>query len=128
MANTIRIKFKSFLPRPGFSTDGDVQQTKQEVVGDIIVSSYARNGETLTPSQLDLFSIDYIKLEVVDGVKSPGKAPRFAAFVHDVNQFYVFDRGLINSIPDTQVVEAAAGEAVTISFNAFGPARTVPEL
>ncbi len=128
MANSIRITFKSFLPKSGRGLDGSSQQTKQLVIGEVRVSSYSRNGETLTPSNLDLFSIDYINLEVKDAVRSPGKAPRFAQYQHASSDFYVFDRTHDGTTPDVGVSEIATGQAAVVTFNAFGPARTVPEL
>lgn len=128
MANTIRILFKSFLPKPGFDTTGQATQLKQEIRGEIIVSSYARNGENLTPAQLDLFSVDYIQMEVRDPVKSPGKPPRHAAWNESDNQFYIFDHVADNVVPDGAVHEVASGTAATVTFNAFGPARTNPDL
>ena len=129
MANTIRIVFKSYLPKPGFSASGDTTQYKQEVRGEIQVSSYnAATGEILTPAQLDLFSIDYLQLEVKDPIKSPGKAPRHAAWNESDNLFYVFDHAHDGTTADAKVIELADGEEVTVCFNAFGPARTVPEL
>lgn len=129
MANTVRIVFKSYLPKPGFDTSGQTTQYKQEVRGEIQVSSYnAATGETLTPAQLDLFSIDYLKLEVKDPIKAPGKPPRHAAWNETNNLFYVFDHANDGTTPDAKVIEVAQGTAVTVCFNAFGPARTVPDL
>lgn len=127
MARTIRELHRSFLPGAGSDTAGNASQRKQEVRGRIVVSSYTKGGEALTPADLGLETVDYLSLEVVDSVKGPNEAPNFATWVEDVNQFYVFDRVNDGTTPNTQVVEIAGASALTIAFNAFGDSLT-PEL
>ena len=128
MARVVRTLFKSFLPGAGQDLSGNAKQGKQEVRGRIVVSSYTRGGELLVASDLGLDKIDYLQLEVVDGVRSPGKAPRFAAWNESNGQFYIFDRADDGTTPDAQVVEIASAEAVSVSFNAYGDSSDAPEL
>lgn len=128
MSNTVRVLYDSPLPGTGRTTAGQNVQRKQEVRGRIVVDSYVKGGESLTPSDLGLTNVDYLNLEVLDPIKSPGKAPRFATWVEDTNQFYVYDRASDGSNPDTQVVEVAGATAVTIMFVAFGDSVLAPVL
>lgn len=125
MANTVRLRFRSYLPGVGFDSSGRAVQGKQEVRGRVIVSSYTRGGENLTPRDVGLTSVDYLSLEVVDPVKSPGANPlRFAAWNETNNQFYIFETDNAGN----DVVEAADTTAVTLAFSAFGDAAHDVEL
>lgn len=128
MSNTVRVLHQSFLPGAGQDTSGNPKQGKQEVRGRIVVDSYAKGGETLAAADLGLEKVDFLSLSVVDPIKSPGKAPRHAAWSETNSQFYVFDHVADNAVPDGAVHEVASGTAVTVAFNAFGDSLLAPEL
>lgn len=124
MANSVRIRFRSFLPGAGFDSSGNPKQGKQEVRGRIVVTTYARGGEDLTAADLGLTTVDHVALEVVDGIKSPGGNPAtFAKWVESVNQFYV----LQTDNAGNDIVEAGANN-FTLSFSAFGDSAHDVEL
>ena len=126
MANTVAIRFRSFLPGAGFDSSGVAKQGKQEVRGRITVSSYVRGGEALTAADVGLTAIDHINLEVVDSVKGPGGTPqRFAAYNETNELFYLLDH---SGTFASGVEEIANAEAVTVSFSATGDSAHDVEL
>jgi hypothetical protein len=125
MANTVAIRFRSFLPGAGFDASGVAKQGKQEVRGRITVSSYVQGGETLRASDLGLTNIDHLDLQVVDGMKSPGGNPhRFAVYNETNEQFYLLE----SDNAGANIIETVGAAAVVVSFAAFGDSAHDVEL
>jgi hypothetical protein len=126
MANTVAVRFRSFLPGAGFDVSGVAKQGKQEVRGRITVSSYVRGGESLTAADLGLTTIDHLTLEVVDGIKGPSGTPtRFAVYNETNELFYIVEA---SSQAASGFNEAATAAAVTVSFAATGDSAHDVEL
>lgn len=120
MSTDVKIRFRSFLPGAGHDSSGNARQGKTNVRGVIEVTNYTRGGETLTPADLGLSTIDDLVLTHREPVSSPDPAAgvRRVVYSYSAQQFYI--------IRDT-VEEAATADPV-ISFDAFGDSSHDVEL
>lgn len=120
MASDIKIRFKSFLPGAGRDGDGKPDQRKQEVRGQIDVTSYTRGGENLRPQDLGLTSIDHLKLSLEEPFTNPNPSAfnRVVDWSKSAFQFYVVN--FYNSEGREDAVEIASGTALKLTFSAFG--------
>lgn len=91
MSNTIQVRFKTFLPGSGFDSGGNPRQGKQEVAGRITVTNYSRGGESLTPADLGLTTIDHLDLQLVDPLTGtdPGQGSRQVYYSGSAQEFYI---------------------------------------
>lgn len=65
MAQDVRVLGRSRLEGGGFNTSGLASNTKETVWAEVKITSYTSNGESLTPKDLGLSSIDSILFDVV---------------------------------------------------------------
>lgn len=91
MANTVQIRFRSFLPGAGHDSGGSPKQGKQEVHGRITVTNYNRGGEGLTPADVGLTTIDHLDLQLVDPLTGPdpGQGARQVYYSGAAQEFYI---------------------------------------
>ena len=110
MANNVKTRFHRPLPGGGRDSNGNPKQGKVEVRGVISVTTYDRGGESLTPADLGLTSIDWIDLkhEEAAGAKE-GAESREVPYSFSAQEFYIRE----GSGP------ANAGSH-EVRFNAFG--------
>lgn len=118
MSNTVSVRFRSFLPGSGRDANGNPAQAKQRVTGSLSVTSAAA-GESLTPTDLGLKTIDHIDLQVQTSMGSKSGRPRLALYDYGSQEFYVLED---NSTAQT------AGNTYTVRFDAFGDSALAPEL
>lgn len=125
MASDIKNLSKSFLPGAGRDRDGNPSQRKCRVTGRIEVTSYARGGENLTPSDVKLDTIDYLAFEVENAVtgNNPGQGTRKAYYADAAQQFYVTRTRIAGGES-----EVAAASTCVLKFVAEGDAADAPEL
>lgn len=64
MARSVKILSKFTVPGSGFTSAGVAKQNKQVVVARMDVTSYTTGGESLTPADLGLETIDFVSAEV----------------------------------------------------------------
>lgn len=121
MSRTIQTRFKSALPGAGFDSSGAAKQGKRRVVGQISVTSYTAVGESLTPADIGLATIDYISIRHNDqaGAKE-GKESRVVLYNNSTSDFYI--------LTNTGATVTAAGATNTLQFDAIGDALDAPEL
>lgn len=110
MSNTVQIRYRQPLAG-GFNGNGNPVQGKQNVRGRITVTSAAM-GESLTPSDLGLTTIDDLTLTVTEAVGGgTGSQPRVAVYSHASQEFYILqDQDTVNT----------KGKNFVLSFDAFG--------
>ncbi len=110
MARTVKQRFHRPLPGGGFDSNGNPRQGKVEVRGVISVTTYAAGGESLTPTDLGLGTIDWIDLkhEEQAGGKE-GSETREVLYNFATQDFYIREAG----------APANAG-AHELRYNAFG--------
>ena len=89
MATSVRIRYREYL-RPGFDPNGNPSQRKQQVGGRLVVTAFNGGGESLTPSDLGLDTIDYISLSVEEGAGSKSGETRVATYSFSAQEFYIF--------------------------------------
>ena len=91
MANTVAIRFRSFLPGAGRNSGGSPVQGKQEVHGRITVTNYDRGGESLTPADVGLTIIDHLDLQLIDPLTGtdPGQGSRQVYYSGSAQEFYI---------------------------------------
>ncbi len=119
MANTVKVRFRSFLPGSGFDSGGNPKQGKQEVRGKIEVTNYSHGGENLTPADVGLSTIDYIDIKYDNAVGgNDGGNARLVHYSHVDNQFYVLE----------DHVQIAVTRDPVLSFAAFGDSAHDVEL
>src|SRR3990170_4099047 len=124
MATSVRVRRRSSLPGAGFDSAGNPNQNKEQVVGKLVVTNYARGGETLRPADLGLVNIDHLHLTLDEGMAGAGdQGVRTVVYSSSAQQFYV----LVNdaTLGDLQV--AATADPV-VSFIAEGDSVRRPEL
>lgn len=125
MANTVQVRYRSYLPGAGFDSNGNAKQGKQEVRGVITVTNYIQGGEDLTPADVNLTNIDYIELvlqEPFEGNQSD-KTVREIGYSVSAQQFY------INTVIQAgDRVELGNTVNPVVMFNAFGDSVEAPEL
>ena len=92
MATSVRIRYREYV-KPGFDANGNPVTNKQEVSGRLVVTSFNGGGESLTPSDLGLDTLDYIMLSVEEGAGSKSGQPRTATYSFSASEFYVFQDG-----------------------------------
>lgn len=126
MASDVKIRFRSFLPGAGHDGSGNAKQGKSNVRGEINVTSYARGGETLTPQDVGLTTIDDIVLTPKEaaGGANPAQGARRALYSHAAQQFYVLENVNATGVEN----EAASAAAINIRFDAFGDSAHDVEL
>lgn len=125
MSNTVAIRFRSFLPGSGFDSSGNPKQGKQEVRGRITVTNYVRTGESLTPQDIGLTTIDHLHLELTEPFQSqdPGDEMRIVGYTYADQQFYICQVG---SAGDRS--NAAATIDPVLTFSAIGDSAHDVEL
>jgi|SRR3990172_7161480 len=121
MAKTVQTRFRSALPGAGFDSSGAARQGKRRVVGQISVTSYTNVGESLTPADIGLSTIDYISIrhENQAGGKE-GKESRVVLYNSTTQDFYI--------VKNTGATVTAGGATNTLQFDATGDALDAPEL
>ncbi len=77
---------------PGFDGSGNPVQTKQQVSGRLVVTTFNGGGESLTPSDLGLETLDYISLTMEEGAGGKSGQPRFANYSFTAQEFYIFQQ------------------------------------
>ena len=117
MAKIVRQRGKVFLAS-GQSVAGTPRQDKTLVTGKIVVTSFAP-GESLSPTDVGLEKIDFIKLVVDEAVGGVSGQPRTAEFDRVSQEFYIFQSG------STVLTN---GNNYTISFIAYGDDAREPSL
>lgn len=111
MANTVAERFHRPLPGGGRDANGNPKQGKVEVRGKITVTDYDHGGESLTPADLGLTTIDWIDIKPDEPVGgNDGGQVREVHYSFSQQQFYVLE-------DDVQI--AATADPV-LSYNAFG--------
>lgn len=124
MATSVRIRRRSSLPGAGFDSAGNPSQNKQQVVGKLVVTNYARGGETLAPRDLGLENFDHLHLSLDEGMAGGGgNGVRTVVYASAAQQFYV----LYNDATLGDLEVAATSDPV-VSFIAEGDAVSRPEL
>lgn len=124
MARTVKPTFKQWIPGSGRSTGGTPVQGKTRTVGRVSVTSYTTGGVDLKPADVGLSSIDYIQVNVVEGVSSADqKVTRHAAYSQSAQQFYLF-----TSDKDGDKTAYAAAATEEVSFVAEGDSAMDVEL
>jgi hypothetical protein len=123
MANSVRVRRRSSLPGAGFDSSGNPTQTKEQVVGKVIVTNY-EIGENLDAAKLGLTAIDTLHLQLDEGLQGATDVPRLAVYSASAGQFYVLEQlalaGEWTNVP-------ATADPV-LSFVAEGDATRRPEL
>jgi hypothetical protein len=71
MAKTVAVRFRNRHAAGGHDSGGSPVQGKVDIRGVVTVTSYSRGGESLTPIDLGLSTIDHLDLRVVEPVLSP---------------------------------------------------------
>lgn len=119
MAKTVQTRFRSALPGAGFDSSGAARQGKRRVVGQISVTSYGNVGESLTPADIGLSTIDYISIrhENQAGGKE-GRESRVVNYNFTSQDFYIV----------TGLGVGAPTATHTLQFDAIGDALDAPEL
>jgi hypothetical protein len=125
MAKSVAVRFKDRHAHGGHDSSGNAKQGKQDVRGVITVTSYSRGGESLTPIDLGLATIDHLDLRVVEPVRSanPVQGRRDVVYSDAAEQFY-----LLAATAAGGWDEAASAVAVSLSFSACGDAADDVEL
>ena len=124
MTNNVFVKFRSFLPGAGHNRSGVAKQGKTNVRGRLEVT-YSRGGDSLTPSDLGLASIDDLVLTLEEPFTSedPGQKKRYIGYSYSAQQFYVTQETLAG-IP----AEAGGSTVLNVTFDAFGDSAHDVEL
>lgn len=124
MARTIKTRVRSALPGSGFDSSGNAKQGKRRVTGSISVTSYAAAGESLTPADLGLSTIDFISLKHEDESAGPnGQGGRYVRFQNTTSDFYIVQEAGV-----TGKTDIASGTTHTVYFDAVGDAMDGVEL
>lgn len=118
MSINVKPRFHRPLPGGGRDSNGNPKQGKVEVRGVISVSSYDRGGESLTPADLGLTTIDWIDLkhEEQAGGKE-GSETREVLYNFSSQDFYIREAG-----------SPANAGSHEVRFNAFGDTVREAEL
>lgn len=119
MSNVVKPRFHRPLPGGGRDSNGNPVQGKVEVRGVIEVSS-ATQGESLTPADLGLSTIDWIDLSPEAPVRSAsGAGETLCLYDYGAQEFYTLEDG------DST---APTGQTFNVRYNAFGDSARAPEL
>ncbi len=122
MANQVLTRFHQPLPHGGADASGRSKQNKVEVRGEISVTTYDKNGESLTPIDLGLNVIDWLDIKHENNAAGKeGSEPRFVRYNFATNEFYIVEEAAGSHEP------ANAGSH-TLYFNAFGDTAREAEL
>jgi len=117
MSRSIRVRGKQHLPGGGFNSNGNPRQGKIQVWGKIEVTNYQRGGESLTPADLGLRTIEWIDIKFADAIaSSSGSRSRVAPYSNATQQFYALEATGTNG----QFRELAATEDPSLFFLAAG--------
>lgn len=119
MAKSVRIRFKRALPGVGFDANGNPKNGKTEVQGKLVVTSFNGGGESLTPADLTLGTIDGIHLSVDEGMGSKSGQPRTARYSFAAQEFYVLQ---------DDSTSGTSAKDYNVSFVAFGDSLLDNEL
>ncbi len=111
--------------RPGFDSNGNAKQGKQEVRGVITVTNYIQGGEDLTPADVNLTNIDYIELVLTEPFlgNQPDHDGRTIGYSVSAQEFYI---NLVTQVG--QKSELVNTFDPVVMFNAFGDSVEAPEL
>ncbi len=71
MAQDVKVLGRSRLPGGGFNTSGVASNSKIQVWAEVSITAYTANGESLTPKDLGLSSIDTIHFDLVSTEDTP---------------------------------------------------------
>jgi hypothetical protein len=125
MAKTVAVRFRNRHAAGGHDSGGSPVQGKVDIRGVVTVTSYSRGGESLTPIDLGLSTIDHLDLRVVEPVRSanPAQGTRSVVYSDAAQQFYLLEQNVGGGFD-----EAAGATAVTLSFSANGDAADHVEL
>ncbi len=119
MSRTIQTRFKSALPGSGFDSSGSARQGKRRVVGQISVTSYGNVGESLTPADLGLSTIDFISIRHENqAAGKEGREARVVLYNATTQDFYI----------TTGLGVGAPTATHTLQYDAIGDALDAPEL
>jgi len=124
MSTSVRVRRRCSLPGAGFDSAGNASQSKEQVVGKLVVTNYNRGGETLRPVDLGLTSLDYLSLQLEEGLAEAAHGVRSVVYSVSAQQFYVF----VETGATEQQDEVAATSDPVVSFLAEGDAVRRPEL
>ena len=127
MSNTVRIRFKSYLPGGGFDSAGNPKQGKTRVVGEVDVDSYeGGEGEPFAAGAIALNTIDAISLKVRDGLdgNADGGSSRDVHYATSTGHFYLTTTLLADGV----VTHVAPGATETLTFDALGDSANDVEL
>lgn len=92
MARSIRVRGKQHLPGGGFNSNGNPRQGKIQVWGKIEVTDYRHGGETLTPADLGLRTIEWLDIKFDNAVGgASGGNYREAKYSYVDQQFYLLE-------------------------------------
>jgi hypothetical protein len=124
MAKNIGRRFTKFLPGAGYDANGSPKQGKTRVVGVVNVTAYTRGGESLTPRDIGLTTVDSISLRVRDEVAGPGAELTRDVLYNNANELFY----LVQVDSDGTRIERAANATETVEFDAFGDSAHDVEL
>ena len=112
MATDVKIRFRSFLPGSGYNSSGNPRQGKTNIRGRIECTSYTKGGESLTPTDLGLTTIDDLTLTLEEPLtgNDPAQAVRTVYYSRSAQQFYVA----------VDNVELTGATNLNLTFDAFG--------
>lgn len=124
MARNVKILFRHYLPGGGFTTSGQPKQGKTITWGKVDVTSYSASGESLTPNDLGLTTVDSVHFSVIqiNGSDVADNVVAGAQWRKTNQTLSIFDN--VNT-----PTEVGAGETVDVGFIAVGDsARDVEAL
>jgi len=119
MSSSFRIRGRQHLPGGGHNSNGSPRQGKVQVWGKINVTNYTHGGESLTPADVGLTTIEWIDIKFDNAVGgNSGGQQRDAYYSHTDQEFYLLEA-------DVQI--AATADPV-LSFLACGDTADDVEL
>ncbi len=122
MARVIRTRRREALPGGGFDSSGNPKQGKRKVVGALAVTSYTSAGESLTPADIGLSVIDFIRINHTDeAANAEGRGSRWVNYVGTTSDFYIMQQVGATEVP-------ATGSTHSLQFSAEGDALDGIEL
>lgn len=114
MARTIAIRFKRPHPGVGFDSAGNPKQGKVEVCGSISVTTYSAGGESLTPRDIGLSTIDWIDLNHANQAGGQqGSESRNVLYNFATQDFYIREGVAPANAGSHTVVFLAAGDSAS---------------
>ena|SRR3990167_5227073 len=112
MAKSVRRRAKQHIPGGGFDANGSPKQGKCQIWGKIVITNYNRAGESLTPADLGLRTIEYIDLKFESAVGGSGGGQEREAFWDGTTQeFYLLEgREPLAATADPVLLFTACGD------------------